>query len=321
MSGRRSLLGGIAAWPVAAAALAQPAWPNRPIRIIVPFGLGGAADVAARWIAEPLAAALGQPVIIENRPGAGGTIGTDLAAKAPPDGYTLVALGNTAAVNETLQPQRGYVLMRDLTVVAPINIANNVLVVHPSVPAQTLGEFLALLRREPGRWNYAHSGPGTPYHLAGEMLKTMAGVDMVAISFRGSNEARTAVISGQVPIMFDGIPTMIPQIREGRVRGLATTALTRDTALPDLPAVAEQVPGFQYPIWIGLMMAAATPRPIVERLHAEISRIMASEAGQQAMRRMGAEPMVMSLAEYDAYLRNDITTLAELVRKANLRAE
>ncbi len=321
MTGRRILLGGFAALPLAAPALAQPAWPSRPIRIIVPFGLGGAADVAARWVAEPLSQALGVPVVIENRPGAGGTIGTDQAAKAPPDGYTLVALGNTAAVNETLQPQRGYVLMRDLTVVAPINIANNVLVVHPSVPAQNLAEFLALLKREPGKWNYAHSGPGTPYHLAGEMLKTMAGVDMVAISFRGSNEARTAVISGQVPIMFDGIPTMIPQIREGRVRGIATTALQRDAALPDLPAVAEQVPGFQYPIWIGLMTAAATPRPIVERLHAEISRIMASDAGQQAMRRMGAAPMVMTLAEYDAYLRNDITTLAALVRKANLRAE
>ncbi|MCU0887699.1 MAG: tripartite tricarboxylate transporter substrate binding protein [Rubritepida sp.] len=304
------------------AARAQPAgWPSRPIRIIVPFGLGGAADVAARYVAEPLSQALGVPVVIENRPGAGGTIGTDLAAKAAPDGHTLVALGNTAAVNETLQPQRGYVLMRDLTVVAPINIANNVLVVHPSVPAANLGEFLALLRREPGRWNYAHSGPGTPYHLAGEMLKTMAGVDMVAVSFRGSNEARTAVISGQVPIMFDGIPTMIPQIQAGRVRGIATTALTRDRALPELPAVAEAVPGFQYPIWIGLMTAAATPRPIVERLHAEITRIMSSEAGTSAMRRMGAEPMVMTLAEFDAYLRNDVTTLADLVRRANLRAE
>jgi tripartite-type tricarboxylate transporter receptor subunit TctC len=323
MHARRGLLaaGSLLALP-SLAARAQPAgWPSRPIRIIVPFGLGGAADVAARYVAEPLSQALGVPVVIENRPGAGGTIGTDLAAKAAPDGHTLVALGNTAAVNETLQPQRGYVLMRDLTVVAPINIANNVLVVHPSVPAANLGEFLALLRREPGRWNYAHSGPGTPYHLAGEMLKTMAGVDMVAVSFRGSNEARTAVISGQVPIMFDGIPTMIPQIQAGRVRGIATTALTRDRALPELPAVAEAVPGFQYPIWIGLMTAAATPRPIVERLHAEITRIMSSEAGTSAMRRMGAEPMVMTLAEFDAYLRNDVTTLADLVRRANLRAE
>jgi tripartite-type tricarboxylate transporter receptor subunit TctC len=319
---RRIVLGGIAGMPLGAPAVAQqPAWPSRPIRIIVPFGLGGAADVAARYVAEPLSQALGVPVVIENRPGAGGTIGTDLAAKAPADGHTLVALGNTAAVNETLQPQRGYVLMRDLTVVAPINIANNVLVVHPSVPAQNLAEFLALLKREPGKWNYAHSGPGTPYHLAGEMLKTMAGVDMVAVSFRGSNEARTAVISGQVPIMFDGIPTMIPQIQAGRVRGIATTALQRDRALPDLPAVAEAVPGFQYPIWIGLMTAAATPRPVVERLHAEITRIMSSEAGQAAMRRMGAEPMVMTRAEFDAYLRNDVTTLAELVRKANIRAE
>ena len=160
----------------------QAPWPNRAVRIIVPFGLGGAADVAARYIAEPLSAALGVPVIIENRTGAGGSIGTNMVAKSPGDGYTLEALGNTAAVNETLQPGRGFVLMRDLTPVAPINIADNVLAVHPSVPANTLPEFLELLRREPGKWNYAHSGPGTPYHLAGEMLKAMAKVDMVAVS-------------------------------------------------------------------------------------------------------------------------------------------
>ncbi|MEN9499096.1 MAG: hypothetical protein RIS83_915 [Pseudomonadota bacterium] len=297
------------------------AWPNRPIRIIVPFGLGGAADVAARFVAEPLSAALGVPVIIENRPGAGGSIGTGMVAKAPGDGYLLVALGNTAAVNETLQPGRGFVLMRDLTPVAPINIADNVLAVHPSVPAQTLPELLDLLRREPGKWNYAHSGPGTPYHLAGEMLKAMAKVDMVAVSFRGSNEARTAVISGQVPIMFDGIPSMAPQIAAGTVRGIATTGRARDAMLSTLPTVAETIPGFEYPIWIGLMMPATTPRPIVERLHAEITKIMQSDAGRNGMQRMGARPMVMSLSEYEAYLRNDVDTLGKLVRDAGIKAE
>jgi len=297
------------------------AWPNRPIRIIVPFGLGGAADVAARFVAEPLSAALGVPVIIENRPGAGGSIGTGMVAKAPGDGYLLVALGNTAAVNETLQPGRGFVLMRDLTPVAPINIADNVLAVHPSVPAQTLPELLDLLRREPGKWNYAHSGPGTPYHLAGEMLKAMAKVDMVAVSFRGSNEARTAVISGQVPIMFDGIPSMAPQIAAGTVRGIATTGRARDAMLSTLPTVAETIPGFEYPIWIGLMMPATTPRPIVERLHAEITKIMQSDAGRNGMQRMGARPMVMSLSEYEAYLRNDVETLGKLVRDAGIKAE
>jgi tripartite-type tricarboxylate transporter receptor subunit TctC len=316
---RRNLVGVLAAAPASAGA--QPAWPARPVRIIVPFGLGGAADVAARFVAEPLSAALGVPVVVENRPGAGGTIGTELAAKAPPDGYTLVALGNTAMVNETLQPQRGFVLLRDLTGVAPINVANNVLVVHPSVPAEDLATFLALLRREPGRWNYAHSGPGTPYHMAGEMLKAMAGIDMVAVAFRGSNEARTAVLSGQVPIMFDGIPTMKPQIEAGRVRGLATTAGQRDPALPTLPAVAEAVPGFAYPIWIGLMMPAATPMPIVARLHAEVSRIVGGDAGQAAMRRMGAAPLVMSLSEYRAYLERDLAESTALVRRANIKAE
>ena len=320
---RRDILlsgAGILAAP-AVLAQSQAPWPNRAVRIIVPFGLGGAADVAARFIAEPLSAALGVPVMIENRTGAGGSIGTNMVAKAPGDGYTLVALGNTAAVNETLQPGRGFVLMRDLTPVAPINIADNVLAVHPSVPANTLPEFLELLRREPGNWNYAHSGPGTPYHLAGEMLKAMAKVDMVAVSFRGSNEARTAVISGQVPIMFDGIPSMAPHINGGTVRGLATTGRQRDPMLPNLPTVAEIVPGFEYPIWIGLMMPATTPRPIVERLHAEITKIMQSEAGRTGMQRMGARPMVMTLAEYEAYLRNDVDTLGKLVRDAGIKAE
>ena len=316
--GRRLLLAGLAA---PAALRAQPAWPGRAIRIIVPFGLGGAADVAARFVAEPLSQALRVPVVVENRPGAGGTIGTDVAAKAAPDGTTLVALGNTASANEVLIPHRGYVLLRDLTGVAPISIANNALAVHPSVPAETLPEFLALLRREPGRWNYAHSGTGTPYHLAGEMLKSMAGVEMVAVSFRGSNEARAALLGGQVPVMFDGIPTIAPQVAAGRVRGLATTGAARDPALPDLPAMAEVVPGFEYPIWIGLMMPAATPRPIVERLHAEVTAIVDAPAGRAAMQRMGAQPLVMSLPEYDAYLRRDGEALASLLRSADIRPD
>ena len=323
---RRAWLGGVASALLAApflgtSARGQVAWPNRPIRIIVPFGLGGAADVAARFVAERLSGSLGVPVVIENRAGAGGSIGTELAARSAPDGHTLVALGNTAAANETLQPNRGFVLMRDLTAVAPINIANNVLAVHPSVPAHDLGEFLAMLRREPGRWDYAHSGTGTPYHLAGEMLKAMAGVDMVAVSFRGSNEARTALIAGQVPIMFDGIPSMTPQVTAGRARALATTGKTRDPFLPDVPTVADLVPGFEYPIWIGLMMPAGTPRPIVERLHAEVTAVMRGPDGQGAMRRMGAEAMVMTLPEYDAYLRRDVEVLGRLVRDANIRAE
>ncbi len=322
VAARRPLLAALLASPLATPAVrAQPAWPSRPLRLVVPFGLGGAADVAARFVAEPLSQALGVPVVVENKPGAGGSIGTDLVAKAGADGHTLVVLGNTAAANETLQPQRGYVLLRDLTAVAPVNIANNVLALHPSVPATTLPEFIALLKREPGKWNYAHSGPGTPYHLAGEMLKAMAGVDMVGVSFRGSNEARTALISGQVPIMFDGIPSMAPQISGGRVRGLATTGATRDGFLPDLPTVAETVPGFEYPIWIGLMMPATTPRPIVERLHAEVTKVMQSPNGRETMRRMGAAPLVMTLAEYDAYLRRDVETLGRLVREAGIKAE
>jgi len=308
-------------WLRSGSVRAQAAWPSRPLRIVVPFGAGGASDVAVRYLTEPLSAALGVPVVVENRTGAGGSIGTAEAIRAAPDGHTLVSLGNTTAANEHLQPGRGFVLMRDLTAVAPVNVANNVLAVHPSVPAQDLPELLAVLKREPGRWNYAHSGIGTPYHLAAEMLKAMGGVDAVAISFRGSNEARVAVISGQVPIMFDSVPTMAPQIASGQVRGLATTGAERDPMLPDLPTVAETLPGFSYPIWIGLMAPAATPRPVVERLHAEITAIMSAPAAREAMRRMGAASLVMTLPEYDAFLRREVTSMGELIRRAGVRPE
>ncbi len=319
MTARRPLLAALLALP--GVARAQAAWPARPIRIVVPFGLGGAADVAARFVAEQLSARLGVPVVVENKPGAGGEIGTDMVAKAAPDGYTLVTLGNTAAANETLQPNRPYVLMRDLVAVAPINRANNVLALHPSVPAQSLPEFIALLKREPGKWNYAHSGPGTPYHLSAEMLKAMAGVNMVAIGFRGSNEARTALLAGQVPIMFDGIPTMAPHIAAGTVCGLATTGAERDNFLPDLPTVAETVPGFAYPVWVGLMAPAATPRPVVMRLNEEVSRIMASNPSRAAMLRMGAESMVLTTSEFDALLRREVVSLGKLIRDAGIKVE
>ena len=320
---RRTMLAAGLAAPglLSGAAWAQgPApWPSRPVRIVVPFGLGGSADVAARFLAEPLSTSLGQPFVVENRPGAGAVIGTDAVAKSPPDGHTLLLMSNTHTANETLLPNRPYRLMRDLAPVATINIAHHVLGVHPSLPAQTLPELIALLRANPGRYDYASSGPGTPYHIAGEVFLAMAGAQAQHVPFRGSNEARTALISGQVPIMFDAIPTMREQIVGGRVRGLATTAPTRSPLLPELPAVAEVLPGYEASIWLGLMAPAGTPLPIRERLNAEVGRILALPATQEAQARAGAQPMPMTIAAFEQFLNQDIERQGEWVRMARIQ--
>jgi tripartite-type tricarboxylate transporter receptor subunit TctC len=317
MMKRRTLIAAGLALPAAARAQA-PAWPQRPVRIIVPFGLGGSADVAARFLAEPLQQALGQPFVIENRPGAGAVIGTDFVAKAAPDGYTMLLMSNTHTANETLQPNRPYRLMTDLAPVASINIAHHVLAIHPSLPAQNLAELIALLKANPGKYDYASSGPGTPYHVAGEVFLAMAGAQATHVPFRGSNEARTALISGQVPIMFDAIPTMREQIAGGRVRGIATSGPQRSPLMPELPAVAEALPGYEASIWLGLMAPAATPAPVRERMNAEITRIMQLPATREAQARAGAQPMTMTIAEFDAFLRRDITRQAEFVRMARM---
>ncbi|UPY38557.1 tripartite tricarboxylate transporter substrate binding protein [Sediminicoccus sp. KRV36] len=295
-------------------------WPQRPVRIIVPFGLGGSADVAARLLAEPLQQAFGQPFVVENRPGAGATIGTDQVAKSPPDGQTLLLMSNTHTANETLLPNRPYQLMRDLAPVAAINIAYHALVVHPSIPATNVAELIALLRANPGKYDYASSGPGTPYHIAGEVFRAMADVQIQHIPFRGSNEARTAVISGQVPIMFDAIPTMREQIAAGRVRGLATTGPQRSVLLPDVPAVAETLPGYEASIWLGLMAPTGTPRAIVDRLNAEVNRMLERPETRERQAAAGAQPLPMSVEDFDAFLRRDIERQREWIRMARITA-
>ncbi|WP_207536780.1 tripartite tricarboxylate transporter substrate binding protein [Sabulicella rubraurantiaca] len=318
---RPLLLAGIgAALAAPSLARAQPSWPQRPVRIVVPFGLGGSADVAARFLAEPLSAAFGQPFIVENRPGAGATIGTDAVAKAAPDGQTLLLMSNTHTANETLLPNRPYVLLRDLAPVAAINIAYHALVVHPSIQATTVPELIALLKANPGRYDYASSGPGTPYHIAGEVFRSMAGVEVTHVPFRGSNEARTAVIAGQVPIMIDAIPTMREQITAGRVRGLATTGPQRSPLLPELPAVAETLPGYEASIWLGLMAPAGTPRPIVERLNAEVNRVLRLPETAQRQAAAGAQPLPMSVEEFAAFLQRDVARQREWITTARITA-
>jgi tripartite-type tricarboxylate transporter receptor subunit TctC len=291
-------------------------YPARTVRIIVPFGAGGPADVAARVLGNALQDDLKQPFVIENRPGAGAVIGTQDAAKSPPDGYTLLMMSNTQTANESLVPQRKYELMRDLVPIAPINVADLVIVVHPSLPANSLKEFIALAKAQPGKLNYASSGQGTPYHMAGELFKSMAGIDLVHVPYRNSGEARNGVIGGQVQMMIDSVTTMAPNVNQGQVRALATTGKTRSSVLPVVPTAEEAgLEGYEATIWLGLMAPKGTPKPVIDRLNAAINAAIKRPGIVKLWADQGAVPMSMSPEEFDKFLRGDIVKWAEVVKR------
>jgi tripartite-type tricarboxylate transporter receptor subunit TctC len=311
---------------VTAMAMAMPAaaqdYPNRPVKIIVPFGAGGPADVYARIVGQHLQESLKQSFVIENRPGAGAVIGTNEVGKSPADGYTLLMMSNTHTVNETLLPTRNYQLLRDFVAVAPVNSSDLVMVVHPSVPAKDLKEFLALLKAKPGELNYASSGPGTPYHMAAELFKSMSGSAIVHVPHRGSGDARTSVIGGHVQMMIDAITTMGPTAQSGQVRALGTTGQTRSAVLADVPTISEAgLPGYEATIWLGIMAPAGTPKPIVDKLNAEINKVLALPDLKAQWSQQGATPLVMTPAEFDAYLRTDIEKWANVIQAAGIKVQ
>jgi tripartite-type tricarboxylate transporter receptor subunit TctC len=291
-------------------------YPTRPVRILVPFGAGGPADVTARLIGNSLQQDLGQPFVIENHTGAGGVIGTLEAVRSPPDGYTLLMISNAQTTNESLVPQRKYELMRDLVPIAPINYSDLVIAVNPQVPAKTLQEFIALAKAKPGKVNYASAGQGTPYHMAAELLKSMAGIDVVHVPYRNSGEARSAVIGGQVEMMIDAVTTMAPNVAAGLVRALATTGKTRSGALPDVATVTEAgVAGYEATIWLGLMAPAGTPKPIIDKLNAAVNTIVKRPDVVKLWAEQGALPMSMTPEKFDRYLRGDIVKWADVVKQ------
>jgi tripartite-type tricarboxylate transporter receptor subunit TctC len=291
-------------------------YPTRPVRIIVPFGAGGPADVTARLLGNALQQSFGQPFVIENHTGAGGVIGTLEVIKSPPDGYTLLMMSNTQTANESLVPQRKYELMRDLVPIAPINYSDLVIVVNPQVPAKTLAEFIALAKSQPGKLNYASSGQGTPYHMAGELFKTMAGIDVVHVPYRNSGDARTGVIGGQVQMMIDAVTTMAPNVNAGQARALATTGKVRSSVLPDVPTANEAgVPGYEATIWLGLMAPMGTPKPIIDKLNNAVNALVKRPDVVKLWSDQGAVPMSMTPEEFDKYLRGDIVKWAEVVKR------
>ena len=305
-----------------APALWAQGYPVRPIRVVVPFGAGGPADIYARYLGQRLLEPLGQPFVVENRPGAGSIIGTDIVAKAPADGYTLLVMSNTHTVNESLVPKKPFALMKDFVPIAPINYSDLLLVVHPSLPVKSVKELVALAKAKPRGLNYASSGTGTPYHMAGELFKATAGVDILHVPHKGSGEARTSVMSGQVEMMLDAITTMAPTAKAGRVRALGTTGLKRSNVMPDVPTVSEAgVKGYEATIWIGLMAPAGTPRAVVDRLNAELTKVLARADVKKAWNEQGAEPMMMTPAEFQKYLTDDIAKWARIVKISGARAD
>jgi tripartite-type tricarboxylate transporter receptor subunit TctC len=297
-------------------------YPTKPVRIIVPFAAGGPADVYARYIAQRLQESMGQSFIVDDRPGAGSIIGTDAVAKSPADGYTLLLMSNTHTVNESLIPTKPFVLMRDFVPIAPINSSDLVLVARSGLPASTLAELIAAAKAKPGALSYASSGPGTPYHMAGELFKAMAGVSILHIPYKGSSGARTDVLGGQVDLMFDAVPTMTEHIRAGKVKALGTTGAARSAVMPDVPTIAEAgVPGYDATIWLGLMAPKNTPPQIVARLNAEVAKIVGHPDTAKAWKAQGATPMTMSTAEFTRYLNDDIVKWAHIVKVSGAKPE
>lgn len=311
-------------WVIALFSTTAPAeeYPSRTVRIVVPFAAGGPADIYARFIAQRLQELLGQSFMVDNRPGAGSIIGTDVVAKSQPDGYTLLLMSNTHTVNESLYPNKSFLLMRDFVPIAPINYSDLVLVVKPSLPVTNLRDFIKLAKAKPDTLSYASSGSGTPYHMAGELFKSMAGVSILHVPYKGSSGARVDVLGGQVDMMFDAITTMSDFIRSGKVRALGTTGKARSTILPDVPTVAEAgVPGYEAVIWLGLLAPKNTPPAIVNKLNAEITKIVLKPEVRQAWAKQGAVPMTMTPAEFTRYMNDDIAKMAHIVKISGARVD
>ena len=312
-----AVLPGLLSLPASAA---DP-YPSHGVKLIVPFGAGGPADVYARVLAQHLSEVTKQSFVVENRPGAGAIVGTDAVAKSTPDGYTLLVMSNTHTTNESLIPNKPYELMRDFVPVATINYSDLLMVVHPSVEAKSVKEFIALAKKDAGKLNYASSGPGTPYHMAGELFKAMSATDIVHIPHKASGDARNSVLSGNVQMMFDAVTTMSELAKGGQVRALATTGLTRNPLTPDLPTVAETVPGYEATIWLGVMTPKDTPKEVITFLNTTINKVIELPAVKETWLKQGAIPLVKTPPEFDAYLRRDIEKWAQVVKVSGAKVQ
>lgn len=307
---------------VALPASAQTTYPTKPIRLLVGFPLGGGADVAARALAPRMSEALGQQIIVDNRPGAGSSIASEIAAKATPDGYTLVSIGSSHAVNAAMYPKLPYEPAAGFNGVVLISTAPVTITAHPAVPAKTLKELVALARSRPGQLNYGSAGVNGINHLAAELLKRMGNFNITLVPYKGVAQALPALMAGEIQLMFASLPGSLVQIKAGRIRAIAVTSAKRSSAAPDIPTVSESgVPGYEASSWFGLLAPVGTPKHIIDRLNAEAMKALRMRDVHELLVRQGMDPAGSTPAEIDAYLRSEIAKWTRVVKEAGIKAE
>src|SRR5882672_2371924 len=307
-------------WP--ASAQTSDAWPSKPLRFILPFPPGGGTDILGRLIAERLTAGLGQPVVTENRGGAGGNVGAEAAAKSPPDGYTIVLVAPSLAISPSLYSKLNYDPVKDFAPVSLVATVPNVMITNPSVPAASLKEFIALAKGKPGEMNFGSGGSGTSNHLAGELFNIVAGVKLVHVPYKGVNLAMNDVLSGRVQLVFIGVPAAVPHIKAGRLRALALASTQRSAVLPDVPTVDEAgLPKFEVTTWYGILTPAGTPKPVVARLNGELGKIMHSPELKERLEALATDPLTSTPEEFADLIRREIAKWGEVVREAGLKAD
>ena len=305
----------------ATAALAQQAWPNRPIRMIVPFAVGGGTDIQARLFSIKLQPALGQQIIVDNRTGAGGNIGAELVAKSPADGYTVLFQSASLAVNASLYRKLNYSAVRDFAPVMLVSSTPLILVIHPSVPAKNVKELVALAKAKPGVFNFGSNSTGTTSHLAAELLKTMTGTTMTHIPYKGAGQAVIGLASGEIDMLFTTILAALPHIDSGRMRALAVTTLKRAPSMPKVPTVDETLKGFESDNWYGMFFPAKTPAAIITRFHAEMTKVLTDPDVKKLMENQGAVPLGSSPEEMTTYLQHEIDKYAKLIKASGAQAD
>jgi tripartite-type tricarboxylate transporter receptor subunit TctC len=315
------LVVGAAAFPVLSRTGWAETWPSRPVHWIISFPPGGANDIVARIIGQHLSDDLGQQFVIENRPGAGGNIGMQSALSSAPDGYTIAFVGPNNAISATLYEKLPFDFIRDSVPVAGMLRLMNVMAVHPSFPAKTLLEFIAYAKANPGKVNFASAGIGTSPHMSGELLKAMAGINIVHVPYRGAAPALTDVLAGQVPVLFDNLPSTLPHIRDGGLRALAVTATKRSPTLPDVPTMAETLPGYEASVWYGIAVPKGTPPEIVEKLNRAVNATLADPKVQARLADLGGDPMPMTPAEFGTLVANETEKWGKVIRAAGIKAE
>lgn len=323
----RLITAALSAVALIASAPLAPAWadsyPSKPIRLIVPSGAGSPPDIRARWLAERLRPALGQAIVVDNRPGAAGMIGTDAAARSAPDGYTLVMVHQgTLALNPHLYAHLPYDPVKDLAPVSRLVVSAMMLAVHPSVPANSVADLVRLAKEKPGQLNFGSGGTGSPPHMAGELFRHMANIDVWHIPYKTTADALTDLIGGRITYTIDGIAIQLPQVRAGRIRALAVTSAHRLPAFPDIPTVSESgLPGYEYWAWMGVCAPAGTPKEIVTRLNAEITKIARTPEARAWFEEQGGEPITETPEQFAAYIRTEIARWGKIIQEAGIKAE